>query len=280
MMRFYSETLELTPAVFGLLGSVIHEHLGLYYDDGKREILADKLSPLVLEAGFDSFLDFYYLLKYDSDADAHWDRVMDVLSVQETYFWREMDQVQALVDHILPQYAKQYPEKPLSIWSAACASGEEPLTIAMALKERGLLDRHPIDIHGSDASLRALDKARAGCYGERAFRNLTSDLKNRYFTEKSGKDCIVAQLHDNVRFHKANLLRPEEIAPLAKSPFIFCRNVFIYFSEKSIKKTVDFFHAKMPSPSYLFVGASESLLKLGTPFELEEIGGAFVYVKK
>ena len=205
---------------------------------------------------------------------------MDVLSVQETYFWREMDQVHALVDHILPQYAEKYPEKPLSIWSAACASGEEPLTIAMALKEGGLLDRYPVDIHASDASLRALEKARSGWYGERAFRNLTSDLKNRYFTQESGKDRITAHLHDNVRWHKANLLRHGEIASFAKSPFIFCRNVFIYFSEKSIKKTVDFFHAKMPSPSYLFVGASESLLKLGTPFELEEIGGAFVYVKK
>ena len=241
MMRFYSETLELPLPTFSLLRTLIHEHLGLHYDDGKREILADKLSPLVVESGFDSFLDYYYLLKYDAEAHVHWDRVMDALSVQETYFWREIDQVTALVDHILPEYAAKHSKKNLSIWSAACASGEEPLTLAMALHERGLLDRHKIDIHASDASPRALVKARAGCYGERAFRNLAPKLKDRYFTARSGKDCILPRLHGNVRWHKANLLQHEEIAPLAKSPFIFCRNVFIYFSERSIKKTVDFF---------------------------------------
>jgi chemotaxis protein methyltransferase CheR len=72
---------------------------------------------------------------------------------------------------------------------------------------------------------------------------------------------------------------PDEVARHAAAPVIFCRNLFIYFSDRSIRRTLDAFAESMPEPGYLCVGASESLLRLGTPFELQEIGGAFVYVK-
>jgi len=280
MMRFYSESLELSQGVFSLLRGLIHERLGLFYEDEKRDLLADRLSPPVLESGFDTFLDYYYLLKYDETAGAHWDRLMDTLSVQETYFWREMDQIHTLVKVLIPQYAKEAPLEPLRIWSAACATGEEPLTIAMALEDGGMLNRFSIEIKASDASGKALQKAASGIYRDRSFRNLPESLKNRYFSPTPSGMAITESLHKTVQFKKANLLSPNDIASLARSHFIFCRNVFIYFSQQSIKKVVDLFYEHMPSPGYLFVGASESLLKLGTPFELEDIGGAFVYVKK
>ncbi|MFH1627803.1 MAG: CheR family methyltransferase [Pseudomonadota bacterium] len=91
---------------------------------------------------------------------------------------------------------------------------------------------------------------------------------------------MIPDLHDKVTWRRANLMVEAEIRSMAKSPFIFCRNVFIYFSEKSIKKTVETFHRYMPVPGYLFVGASESLLRITRDFELEEIGGAFLYVKR
>lgn len=280
MMRFYSESLGLSSGAFSLLRGLIHDKLGLYYEDEKRDLLADKMSPLVVETGFDSFLDYYYLLKYDENAEPHWDRLMDTLSVQETYFWREMDQVNTLVKILLPQHARENPSRTFRIWSAACATGEEPLTIAMALEEAGLLNRFSIEINASDASGKALKQAATGVYRNRSFRNLSETLKNRYFSQTQPGLGITKTLHARVQFQKANLLSEQDIAQLAKSHFIFCRNVFIYFSQKSIKRAVDTFYEHMPSPGYLFVGASESLLKLGTPFELEEIGGAFVYVKR
>ncbi len=279
MMRFYSETLGLSPGAFSLLRDLIHERTGLYYGDEKRDLLADKLSPLVVETGFENFLDYYYLLKYDADAALHWDRVINALSVQETYFWREVDQIHALVNVLVPAYAERHPNRPIRIWSAACATGEEPLTIAMALQEAGWFNRAEIEIHASDASSQALIKARKGVYRERSFRNLSQPLKERYFREAEAGYQIASTLHQRVQWHKANLISPEDIHALCQSPFIFCRNVFIYFSEKGIRKVVDCFYENMPNPAYLFTGASESLLKLGTSFELEEVGGAFVYVK-
>ena len=93
-MQFYADTLSLSPSLFTILRDLIHDHTGLFYEDNKRDILANKLSPRAIERGFDFFLDYYYLLKYDQAAEDEWNHVMDALSVQETYFWREIDAVQ------------------------------------------------------------------------------------------------------------------------------------------------------------------------------------------
>src|ERR1043165_6878118 len=162
-MTFYADTLGLSGSSFTLLRDLIHEHTGLFYENGKSDLLIDKLSPLVIERGFNSFLDYYYLLKYDAESAREWARVMDALSVQETYFWREMDQIDTLVKVLVPQWFKNQ-SRPLRIWSAACATGEEPFTIAMALQEAGWFERAPIEIVASDASMAALEKARPGFF--------------------------------------------------------------------------------------------------------------------
>jgi chemotaxis protein methyltransferase CheR len=242
-------------------------------------MLTDKLYPRLIEHGFDSFLDYYYLLKYDSAASEEWSHLMDALSVPETYFWRESDQIEALVNVLLPEYITHC-HQPLTIWSAACATGEEPISIAIALSEAGLFDKTIIKIYGSDASPSAIEKAKTGLFRERSFRNLSSYLKSKYFTKEDDYWRVSTDIHKLINWQVANLLNPSEIRNLTKANFIFCRNVFIYFSEQSIKKTVQQFYQGMSKPGYLFISASESLFKLKTEFEIEEIAGAFVYVKK
>ncbi|HBB33629.1 MAG TPA: chemotaxis protein CheR, partial [Cyanobacteria bacterium UBA9273] len=200
-------------------------------------------------------------------------------SVPETFFWREMDQVQALVRVLVPQYFASQSAKPLRIWSAACASGEEPLTIAIALNEAGWFERAPIEIYASDGSPRAIAKAKQGLYRERAFRNLPVSLQAKYFQQEQEGWRVLPELHSRIKWTTVNLMASVEVQPLATASVIFCRNVFIYFSEKAISRTVRLFFDAMPTPGYLFIAAAESLLKLTTDFELQEIGGAFVYVK-
>jgi chemotaxis protein methyltransferase CheR len=274
-----SGELELPVGVFLILRDLIRERMGAWFEDQKRELLASKLTDRVRGSGAASFLDYYYLLKYGKDAEAEWDEVADVLSVQETYFWREIDQVRVLVDILLPQCVAA-DRAPLRIWCAACASGEEPLTIAMALQEAGWFERAEIQILASDASPSALEKARGGVYRPRSFRALPAALRDRYFTPV--EDCwrVRPELHSRIQYRRANLLSQAEIAPLAAARFVFCRNVFIYFSTETIRAVVAGFGRRMPRPGYLFVGISESLLRVSTEFSLEEIGGSFVYVKR
>src|SRR5215211_8389323 len=107
-----SQNLVLPEGTSTLIRSLIHERTGMFFDNGKSDLLIDKLSPLVIERGFGSYLDYYYLLKYDPSAPAEWQNVMNALSVQETYFWREFDQVRALVETLVPQWHAQHGSSP------------------------------------------------------------------------------------------------------------------------------------------------------------------------
>lgn len=275
-------SLGVTGGADRLLRDLIHERTGLFFDNGKGDILTDKLSPLVIERGFTSLLDYYYLLKYDEAAQDEWLSVMNALSVPETYFWREMDQVRALVETIVPRWFAAPGAGPLRIWSAACATGEEPLTIAMALDQAGWLGRAPVEIRASDASPAAIEKARRGVYRERSFRNLPPELRARYFTQEGETKTwrVDPKLHAGIEWGVVNLMDEAEVAPRAAANVIFCRNVFIYFSNQSIGRTVRTFAAHIRPPGHLFVAASESLLRISEDFELQEIGNAFVYVRR
>jgi chemotaxis protein methyltransferase CheR len=276
-MQFRADSLGLAGRVTEILRDLIHERLGLFYGPSQFDQLADRLAPLVVVRGLGSFMDYYYLLKYE-DAVDEWRRVMDALAVQETYFWREIDQVRAIVEHVVPRLVGKL-RSPLRIWSVPCATGEEPLTIAILLEELGWFDRASIEITASDASPAALDKAARGHYGARAFRNLPAALKEKYFTPAGNGWSVTPELRRRVSYDEVNLVSADEVARRASVPIIFCRNVFIYFSDDSIRRVITTFERAMPSPAYLCVGASESLLRLRTSFELQEIGGAFIYRK-
>jgi chemotaxis protein methyltransferase CheR len=278
-MQFRAESLGLAGQVTTILRDLVHERLGLFYETNQFDQLADRLASLVVARGLGSFMDYYYLLKYSDDAD-EWGRVMDALAVQETYFWREIDQIRAAVTYLVPKLTEDLRGRPLRIWSAPCATGEEPLTLAMMLQESGWFARAPIEIIGSDASRGAIAKAARGRYGARAFRNLAPALREKYFTAAGEEWVVVPELHRRVSYDVVNLVAADDVVRHAAAPIIFCRNVFIYFSDHGIRRTLDAFARSMPDPAYLCVGACESLLRLRTPFELREIGGAFIYVKE
>lgn len=264
-----------------LLRDLVLAHTGMFYDESRLDFLRDRLAPLAVERGFDSFLDYYYLLKYDADAPHEWLRAIDALSVQETYFWREVDQIRALADVIVPSLMARQ-RSPIRIWSVPCASGEEPLSLAMALTEAGLFSRGPIEIHASDASEAALRKAAAGRYNSRAFRQLPDSLREKYFDHDAvrGEWAVRAGLRARISsWTRVNVVKREEIARLGACDVIFCRNLFIYFNTSTVTQVVDAFSDLMPSPAYLCVGAAESLLRLTVRFDLRDIGGAYVYVK-
>ena len=268
----------LVPAgIQSLLSDLVHERTGIFFEPERVDILVEKLSPLACARECFSLLDYYYLLKYEKYGEAEWDRVMDALSVQETYFWREMAQVRVMVDVLVPQWFGKT-SAPLRIWSAASASGEEPFSLAMALVEAGW-GTHPIEIVASDASPTALEKCRAALYRENSFRGFPRDLREKYFRSQGNEWQLIPEITRRVAFHRANLAAADEISPLARSPVVFCRNVFIYFSSHSVRQTLAVLASRMPRGGHLFVGISESLLRLTADFELREIGDAFVYVR-
>jgi chemotaxis protein methyltransferase CheR len=139
-MRFHSEILGLPKGTEILLAELIHSRTGIYFDSSKVDLLMDKLSPLVVRRGFTSFLDYYYLLKYDNTAPAEWLNVMNAISVGRDVFLAGIRSDPGTdANRLCPTGSLHIPGRTLRIWSCACATGEEPLTIALALHEAGLV---------------------------------------------------------------------------------------------------------------------------------------------
>lgn len=271
--------LGFSDSAFTLLRDLIAQHTGVFFGDERRDQLADKLSDLVASLGMTSFLDYYYLLRYDSQREQHWVALVDRLAVPETYFWRQPEQILAFAQIVAPQHLVAHPGRPLRVWSAACCSGEEPISLAIALDQEKLLGRMPLEIVASDASPALIERARSGLYGERSFRSLPPELRARYFHSHGERWRADPKVHDLIRWTTANLVDPVPVRALANVDVIFCRNVFIYFADETISRVIQWFAEGLAEDGRLFLGASESLTRLETAFELSELGSAFVYVK-
>ncbi|MGK4005843.1 CheR family methyltransferase [Sorangium sp. So ce1036] len=267
--------LPFSSQLFAIFSALIAEKAGIHYDAGERELLGDKLSARALEAGFDSLLDYYYYLRYDPEGAAEVDALIDALVVGETYFFRELPQLEVTIAEVIaPRVAAgQRPR----IWSAACASGEEPLTIAMLLAERGLLDR--VEIVASDISARALARARAGVFGPRSLRSNAPPpaFAGRWLSVTPDRIAVSAELQRAITWRRINLLDAAEIASLGQFDVIVCRNVLIYFHDNTARWVIGNLSGALAVGGFLLVGVSESLLRLGTALACEERGGVFLY---
>lgn len=265
--------LSLSPSLFSLLSAMIEARAGLHYGVADRELFAEKVSARALEQGFESLLDYYYFLRYDPGGDAELGQLIEVLTVNETYFFRELDQLQWLVDELLaPRCAAGLRPR---LWSAACASGEEPLTVAMLLADRGIVDQ--VQIVASDLSERALARARRGVYPLRSLRQRRPALAARYLHPDEGRLVVAPELAAGIDWRRVNLVDDAEVAALGRFDVVLCRNVLIYFSDETARGVIGRLTRALRPGGALLIGISESLLRLGTALACEEHGGVFVY---
>jgi chemotaxis protein methyltransferase CheR len=269
--------LDLSPQVFTITAHLIEDRAGLHYDLRDIDALADKLSDRATELGMQSLLDYYYYLRYDEGGPAELDRLVERLVVQETYFFREVAPLRLVVHEIVPEMARE--RRPVRIWSAACATGEEPYTLAMMLEDAGYLRN--VELVASDISAKALAKARTGVYGGRSLR---------FFGERSMPRQLLrdghggARVHENlarsIRWCQVNLLDESAVRDLGTFDVVVCRNVLIYFADCTVSRVAEHLRRALRPGGLLLLGASESLLRFGTSFVCEERSGCFYYRKR
>jgi chemotaxis protein methyltransferase CheR len=265
--------LPLSPQVFSILSGLIEERLGLHFGPEYLDLLSEKMGPRALERGFESLLDYYYFLRYDAGATEELAALADALTVNETYFMREVQQLRALVGTWLEPIIREGGSP--RVWCAACSTGEEPISLAALLDERGLLDR--VSILASDISARALNIAEHGSYGPRSARALP--VLPSWLTQSESGLRVDSRLREAIRFKRINLLDETQVAALGTFDAILCRNVLIYFRDDTIQGVIDRLQQALTPRGTLLVGASESLMRLGTSLSCEEHGGAFFYRK-
>ena len=274
-------TLPLSPPVFSILSGLIEARAGLHYAPADQSLLAEKVSERALEAGFDSLLDYYYFLRYDPAGPAALDALIEALTVHETYFFREHEQLRALVDGVLAPRLRQ--GLPVRVWSAACSTGEEPLTLAMMLAERGLLTPPArVELVASDISQRVLERAQKGEFGRRSLRALPPGVDGRFLDVAPGGESATVrpELRERVRWQRVNLVDAAQVEALGTFDVVLCRNVMIYFSDETARRVVESLTQVLAPGGHLLVGTSESLLRFGTQLQCEEKSGAFFYTRE
>lgn len=266
--------LELTPPLFAILSSLIEERTGLCYSLQDQEILASKLSLRALDLGFTSLLDYYYYLRYDAGSADEFAALTNALVVNETFFFRELSSLSVVVTEIVAPLVRAGHAP--RIWSAACSTGEEPLTLAMLLDQHGLLGK--AELVASDISSNALAKARSGEYGRRSLRHMAAPaLIAKWLTVREHSVSVARALLDAIEWKQLNLVDGAAIGALGSFDLILCRNVLIYFNEVTTARVVRSLGEQLRPRGTLLVGVSESLMRFGTSLSCEEIGGVFLY---
>ncbi len=264
----------LSPPLFAIFAGLVEETCGIYYGPHDRDLFAAKLSAHAADRGHDSLLDYYYRLRYDDPGGVELAQLIEALLVHETYFFRELPPLQQLVDGHLAEVIRARGRA--RVWSAACSSGEEPLTLAMLLDDRGLLDR--VELIGSDVSAEVIARASAGVHRKRALReDHPVDLAMRYLEPCAGGVMVASNVQRAVAFRTVNLFDTDAVRALGSFDVILCRNVLIYFRDDHVAKVIDQLAAALHPGGLLAVGVSESLLRFGTALVCEERGNSFFY---
>ncbi|NOZ26153.1 MAG: protein-glutamate O-methyltransferase CheR [Nitrospirae bacterium] len=275
------ENTVLSEDVFRLLRELIRDYCGIYFDDNSRYLLEKRLSARLRANNISNFRDYYRYLLYDGNRENELAEIMDVLTVNETYFFREKNQLLSFSEEILPELRRKNRHTgKLRIWSAGCSTGEEPYTIGILILESNLFNGWDVEIIGSDINRRVLQTARRGVYRQNSFRCIDSYYLDKYFEPlEDGSFRITDKVKRLLSFGYLNLLDPVKMRFMGKTDVVFCRNALIYFDMQSRRKVVDGFYNVLAEGGYLLLGHAESLINMSTAFALKHLKRDLVYQK-
>ena len=231
-------------------------------------------------------VDRYFSLLEKADTDTPlWDELIQEITIGETYFFRDKSQISTLEKHILPQIISNHQhDRRIRIWSAGCASGEEPYTLAMLLSELIMdLDQWNITILGTDIDRSSLEKARGANYRNWSFRQTDEIYKSRYFRNNGEIYQLVPWVQKRVHFSYLNLnetVYPSLATNTNALDLILCRNVAIYYSQAVIQRVAERFHRCLISGGWLMMGASETSIPVFHQYAACNFSGATVFQKR
>ena len=271
--------LSYTQEDFKLLRDAIYNYSGIFISNDYQGIFMRRLERRILALAMDSFNEYYYYLKYNPDNHEEYRKLMDAITIKETYFFREVDQMKTLVNEIIPAIRREKPFETIKIWSAGCATGEEPYTIAMLCIEKGYhLGNARVEIFANDISQEAIQKAKQGVYKQTSFRSTDPAYLQRFFTANDdGTHRVRDEVKELLNFFCINLLEKNRLTFLPIFDIIFCRNLIIYFDDESKRKVIESFYHKLYPKRYLFLGHSESLINFTHLFKLQHYQHSLLY---
>ncbi|MBW7956340.1 MAG: protein-glutamate O-methyltransferase CheR [Deltaproteobacteria bacterium] len=273
---------KLSDETFFLLRDIVYKRSGIFIPENKKYLLETRLARRLELKDLKTFEDYYYFLTYDAEKERELQAVCNSIVTNETSFFRDGPQLEAfrkgVVSKVIEEKSRTS-DRNIRIWSAACSTGEEPLTISMMLHEDGVVLRGwNVDILGSDISDGVL-KAAAGVYEKYSLRNTPEEYIRKYFTGNGDTYTINGKARSLVRYKKINLVEANETRMVRGMDIVFCRNVLIYFDDASKKKAIGHLYDSMEKGGYLLVGFSESLHSITRLFRPVSVERSVVYKK-
>lgn len=268
---------------FEQLRDFIYNICGMYFHNTKKYFLESRLTRRMEATSAKTYQDYYLLLKSPRGSE-ELKFLMDEITTNETYFFRNVPQLAALENKLLPEIVETKNKmgfRKLRIWSAASSSGEEAYTMAMILLEKRstLLKDWIIEIVGTDINETVVAQAKEGIYNAYSVRNIPDAYKRKYIREDNGKFILAPEVKKFVTFNKLNLYEDSKMIFMKSFDFIFCANVLIYFDTASKSKVVQHFYNNLQPYGYFFVGQSESLHGVNDKFKTVHFPGGFGYKK-
>ncbi len=280
-----SKELKVTNDEFLQLRDFIYEQCGIYIAETRKYLIENRLGNRLKELNLKTFGEYYYYLRFDANKRAELPKLFEVITTNETSFYRNPPQLQVFQESVLKQELDKLRAKGtkrLRIWSAGCSTGEEPYTMAIILHEvlKTEIGSWDIKITANDLSEGVLASARRGIYTEYALRTTPQDIIRRYFRKEGANYHVDPKLKSLISFGATNLSDRMLLKRVERSHIIFCRNVIIYFDDEMKRQVIESFYDNLLPGGCLFIGHSESLHNISRAFKPEHHTGTIVYRKE
>jgi len=277
------DNVKLSVEDFIKLRNLVYDRAGIYFETNKIYFVKKRVVKRVEALNMRDSEEYVNHLKYKDKFGQELQLLLNLMTTNETYFFREETQLKAFIDFCLPA-AKAQKEKQgnrhLKIWSAGCSSGEEAYTLAILIREKipNLAD-WKLDIYATDIDTDILAKANAGVYSDRSVRFVSPYIRTKYFSRDGENYLISAQIKNMVEFRHLNLVDGPRMRIMRNIDFLFCRNVLIYFDEESRKSVVANFYDCLTPGGFIYLGHSESVTRISTAFNIKRAGGLILHQK-
>ena len=274
-----AQTVSITDEEFRKFREFFYRQTGMYFDDSKRYFVDKRLSERIVETESETFRAYFMLLRYDAN-QGEMQRLVNAMTVNETYFLREEYQFRCMAKHLMDELvATNQPGRALRIWSLPCSSGEEPYSIAIYLLEHWPgLAAHDVEIVASDIDTEILRRAQQGIYRKRALHNLSAAQLSRHFVRLANGDYQINEpLRQAIRFTRVNLNDRRETIQYRDFDLVFCRNLLIYFDDASRAAAAQTIFDALRPGGFACLGHSESMSRMSTLFAARRFPDAIVY---
>ena len=280
----FRKDLQITDEEFLQLRDFIYQQCGIFIAENRKYLVENRLSNRIKDLNLKSYSEYYNYLRFDVSRRTELNKLFEVVTTNETSFFRNPPQLEVFQKHVLPgilDQCRRNGSKKLRIWSAGCSTGEEPSTLAIILHEvlKGEISSWDIKITANDLSEAVLAAARRGVYNDYALRTTPKEIADAYFIKEDTQYKIKPELKALISFGQINLNDRDQLKRVEKSQIVFCRNVIIYFDDEMKRKVINAFYDNLEINGALLIGHSESLHNISRAFQLEHHKGTIVYRK-